>query len=339
MSATYRAVQAVAPGKLRTIDLPIQPPPRGHVRIRVEACGICHTDALTVEGRFPGLAYPRVPGHEAVGVIDALGEGVERWRRGQRVGVGFLGGYCGVCDPCRRGTFVHCEQQPLSGLQTDGGYAEVMIARSTALVGIPDELRSVDAAPLLCAGLTTFSALSKIKARAGDLVAIQGVGGLGHLAIQYARTMGFRVVAIARGPAKRDSAIKLGALHYIDSVAQEPASELRRLGGARAILATAADNKSMSNLISGLAPQGALLIAGVGREPMSVEIAPLLFSETSIAGTNTGLPIESEDTLAFSALAGVRAMTEVFPLAEVEAGYRRMMRNEARFRVVLVPGN
>ena len=340
MSATYRAIQAVAPGKLQAVDLPIAEPPPGHVRVRVEACGVCHSDVITVEGGFPGLTYPRVPGHEAIGKIDALGSGVEQWRVGQRVGIGFLGGHCGVCSRCRRGDFVNCERQPVSGVHADGGYAEVMIARANALAAIPDELSPVEAAPLLCAGLTTFNALRKSKARAGDLVAIQGVGGLGHLGIQYATHMGFEVAAIARGTEKRDLARKLGAHHYIDSSTQDPSAELQSLGGARVILATAANNQSMSALVGGLGPQGEMIIAGAGGdEPIGINAVPLIFGERSIVGTLTGHSIDSEDTLAFSALRGIRAMVETLPLAKAEEAYRRMMNNEARFRIVLVTGH
>jgi D-arabinose 1-dehydrogenase-like Zn-dependent alcohol dehydrogenase len=339
MSATYRAFQAVAPGKLQAVNLLIAEPPPGHVRVRIEACGVCHSDAVTVEGGFPGLTYPRVPGHEAVGKIDALGSGVEPWRVGQRVGIGFLGGHCGICSRCRRGDFVNCERQPVSGVHSDGGYAEVMIAKANALVAIPDELSPVEAAPLLCAGLTTFNALRKSTARARDLVAIQGVGGLGHLGIQYARYMGFKVAAIARGADKRDLALKLGAHNYIDSNTQDPSAELQRLGGARVILATAANNKSMAALVGGLAPQGEMIIAGAGGgEPMGINAVPLIFGERSIVGTLTGHSIDGEDTLAFSALQGIRAMVETYPLAKAEEAYRRMMNNEARFRIVLVTG-
>jgi propanol-preferring alcohol dehydrogenase len=339
LSATYRAIQAVTSGKLEAVDLAVTEPPPGYVRVRIEACGVCHSDAATVEGGFHGVTYPRVPGHEAVGKIDALGSGVEPWRVGQRVGIGFLGGHCGICPRCRRGDFVNCEHQPVSGLHTDGGYSEVMIGKANALVAIPNELSPVEAAPLLCAGLTTFSALRKSRARAGDLVAIQGVGGLGHLGIQYARHMGFNVVAIARGAEKRDLALKLGAYQYIDSNTQDPSYELQRLGGAQVILATAANNRAMSALVGGLAARGQMIVAGTGGgEPMSINAVGLIFGERSIVGTLTGHPIDSEDTLGFSALQGIRAMVETFPLAKAQEAYRRMMNNEARFRVVLVTG-
>lgn len=339
MNDTYRAIQAIAPGELKAVELPLREPPPSHVRIRVEACGVCHSDAATVEGGFPGLSYPRVPGHEAIGRIEALGRGVERWKVGQRVGVGFLGGYCGTCSRCRRGDFVNCEHQPFSGVHTDGGYAEVMIAKANALTAVPDELTSVEGAPLLCAGLTTFNALRKSGARAGELVAIQGIGGLGHLAIQFARHMGLKVVAIARGSAKRDLARKLGAHQYIDSSAEPPSTVLQQLGGARAVIATAASSQSMSDLVGGLAPQGKLIVAGVGGDqPMAINAVPLIFGERTVLGTLTGTSIDGEDTLAFSTLAGIRPMIETFPLAEAPQAYKRMMSNEVRFRAVLVTG-
>jgi D-arabinose 1-dehydrogenase-like Zn-dependent alcohol dehydrogenase len=339
MSSTYRAVQALGGGRLQLVELPLTTPPAGHVRIRVEACGVCHTDAFTIEGGIPGLTYPRVPGHEVIGRIDLLGAGVEGWQVGQRVGVGFLGGHCGTCPPCRRGEFVHCQRQPLSGGHSDGGYAEVMIARASGLALIPDSLRSADAAPLLCAGLTTFKALRRSKGRPGELVAIQGVGGLGHLAIQFANRMGFRVAALARGADKAELAKKLGAHFYIDSHLQDAAAELQKLGGARVILATAANSKSQSALIAGLAPGGELIVAGVGgEEPIAISGSSLIFGERSVTGTLTGSSIDSEDTLGFSALLGVRAMIETLPLAQAEQAYRRMLANEARFRMVLVTG-
>jgi len=312
-------------------------PAFGEVRIRIEACGVCHTDAITVEGGFPGVTYPRVPGHEVIGKIDAVGPGVQVWKEGQRVGVGYMGGHCGYCENCRRGDFVNCQNQPLSGQSTDGGYAEMMIARASGLSAIPDDLVSTEAAPLLCAGLTTFNGLRNSKARPGELVAIQGVGGLGHLAIQYARRMGFQVAAIARGPEKESLARKLGAHHYIDSNTQDPVAALQALGGARLILATAANSKSMSPLLGGLFPLGELIVAGVGgNEPIAVNPVPLLFGMRSIAGTMTGSSIDAEDTLSFSSQQGIRAMIETLPLGQAADGYARMMQGKARFRMVLV---
>jgi alcohol dehydrogenase, propanol-preferring len=340
MKSTYRAIQAIAPGQLEMVELPLLEPPPGHVRIRVEACGVCHSDSWTVDGTFlPGIAYPRVPGHEVVGRIDALGALTEPWQPGQRVGVGFLGGHCGICQHCRRGDTVSCEARDFTGISVDGGYAEVMIAKANALASIPDELQSVDAAPLLCAGLTTFNALRNANARSGELVAIQGVGGLGHLAIQYAARMGYRVAAISRGVDKQPLALQLGAHHYIDSASQDVAAELQKLGGAKAILATAAVNQSMAALTAGLAPRGELLIAGLGgSEAMALDALPLVRGSRSIAGSLTGSPSDSEDTLDFSVLQRIQAMSETYPLERADEAYRRMMRNEARFRVVLVTG-
>jgi propanol-preferring alcohol dehydrogenase len=338
MSKTYRAVQAVAPGTLELVEKEVTAPGPGQVRLIVEACGICHTDAATIEGGFPGLAYPRVPGHEVIGRIDGIGAGVTGWRVGQRVGIGFLGGHCHTCPPCRRGDFVSCQRQPMSGVHVDGGYAEVMLAQASGLVAIPDELAPTEAAPLLCAGITTFNALRNSRARAGDLVAIQGVGGLGHLGIQYARHMGFRVAAIARGDAKRELAVRLGAHHYIDSTARDAAAELQALGGARLIVATASSSDAMSALIGGLAERGEMVVAGVGDAPIAVHPAPLLFGQRRVSGTLTGLPIDIEDALAFSVLQGIRPVVETAPLAEAPAAYQRMLSNQARFRIVLTTG-
>src|SRR6266702_1389549 len=307
MSRTYKAVQATQPGKLKVVERAIIEPVFVQVRIRVEACGFCHSDALTVEGGFPGLTFPRVPGHEVIGKIEAIGPGVQGWKGGQRVGVGFMGGHCGHCENCRRGDFVNCQNQPISGVHSDGGYAEMMIAQASGLAAIPDDLLPTEAAPLLCAGLTTFNALRNSKARPGELVAIQGVGGLGHLGIQFARRMGFRVAAIARGAEKESLAKKLGAHHYIDAKVQEPVAALQALGGARLILATAANSKSMSPLLGGLAPRGQLIVAGAGGdEPISVNPVPLRFGMRSIAGTMTGSSIDAEDTLSYPCKESVR---------------------------------
>ena len=333
---SYRAMQATGNGRLELVERPLQDPQPGHVRLRVEACGVCHTDAAVVAGPFPGIVYPRVPGHEVVGRIDALGEGVTRWSLGQRVGIGFLGGHCGDCAPCRRGDFVNCPNQPSSGMSYDGGYAEAMIANQNGLVAVPDDLDAVDAAPLLCAGVTTFNALRRSSALAGQLVAIQGVGGLDHLGIQFARNMGFRVAAIARGTDKKALALKLGAHHYIDSEAEDAAAALRALGGASVILGTASNSPSMSPLVGGLAPRGQLLVVGGGEDPLTVHVLALVFGEKAIAGSITGSPIETEDTLDFSVLQNIRPMIETVPLEEAQSGYDRMMRNEARFRIVLV---
>src|SRR6266581_3257749 len=342
MSRTYKAVQVTKPGKpgkLEVVERAIIEPAFGQVRIRVEACGVCHSDALSVEGGFPGLTYPRVPGHEVIGKIEAIGPGVQGWKEGQRVGVGFMGGHCGHCESCRRGDFVNCQNQPISGVHSDGGYAEMMIAQASGLGAILDDLLSTEAAPPLCVGLTTVNALRNSKARPGELVAIQGVGGLGHLGIQFARRLGFRVVAIARGSEKESLAKKLGAHHYIDSKGQDPVAALQALGGARLILATAANSKSMSPLLGGLAPRGQLVVAGAGGdEPISVDPVSLLFGMRSVVGTMTGSSMDAEDTLSFSALQEIRPMIETVPLAKAAEAYGRMMRNEARFRIVLVTG-
>jgi D-arabinose 1-dehydrogenase-like Zn-dependent alcohol dehydrogenase len=335
MSA-YRAVQVTSPGKMELVKRPIVDPPAGRVRLRVEACGICHTDSVTMDGLMPGIAFPRVPGHEVVGRIDALGEGVTGWKIGQRVGVGFLGGHCGVCTPCRRGDFVNCANQPVSGVHFDGGYAESMVAIPSGLVSIPDELGSADAAPLLCAGLTTYNALRHSSAAPGDLVAVQGIGGLGHLGVQFAAHMGFRVAAIARGAEKEPLAKELGAHHYIDSQAGDPAAALQALGGANVILATASDSKSMSALIGGLAPRGRMVVAGAGSSPIEVSPMHLLFGSRGIEGTLTGSAIDNEDTLAFSVLQKIKPMIETVPLEKAAEGYQRMLSNKARFRMVIV---
>ena len=336
--STYRVMQVTERGKLELSERPLLAPEPGKVRIRVETCGVCHSDAVTVEGLIPNVTFPRVPGHEAVGRIDAVGQGVTRWHVGQRVGVGYLGGHCGECWQCRRGAFVHCLEQPISGTTTDGGYADVMYAATSGLVSVPDELSSVDAAPLLCAGLTTFNALRNSSARPGDLVAVQGIGGLGHLGVQYARHMGFRVVAVARGGDKRALAERLGAHHYVDSEATDPARALQALGGAALILATASSSKSMSGLFAGLAPRGKMVAVGVDGAPIAVGSIDLVLAARSLEGALTGSAADGEDTLAFSVLQGIRPMTETVPLTSASAGYAKMMRNDARFRVVLVTG-
>ena len=316
----------------------MQTPPPGKVRIRVEACGVCHSDVLTVEGLAPGIQYPRVPGHEVVGKIDALGEGVSLWKVGQRVGVGFLAGYCGRCTPCREGDFVNCQNQPVSGVASDGGYAEVMIADAHALAAVPDALASAEAAPLLCAGLTTYNAIRNAPARPGDLVAIQGIGGLGHLGVQYANRMGFRVAALGTGADKEELARTLGAHHYIDTKREDPATALQALGGAKVILATAPSGQAMSRLIGGLRARGRMVVVGVGTDSIEVSPAELVFGTRSLEGALTGSAIDAEETLAFSLLAGIRPRIETMPLEAAAEAYGKMMRNEARFRMVLVTG-
>ena len=332
---TYKAVEISAPGAFSVVQRPLPEPGTGQVRIRVEACGICHSDAATVNGAFPGLTLPRVPGHEVVGRIEALGAGVTGWEIGQRVGVGFFAGYDGTCDSCRIGDFINCRNPVIPGITVDGGYAEVMIAEARGLAAIPDELRSVDAAPLLCAGITTYNALRNAGLRAGDLVAVQGIGGLGHLGIQFARRMGFRTVAIGRGPEKEKLAKELGADIYVDTNVDDSVALLQQFGGARAILATAPSGKSMGSLVSGLAPRGKLIVVGVGTDPIEVNTAPLIFGGRSIYGALTGTPIENEDTLAFSVLENIRPMIETVPLDRAADAYQRIINGDARFRMVL----
>jgi propanol-preferring alcohol dehydrogenase len=334
VEGAYRAVQAIAPGKLELTEKPLEQPGPGHVRIRVDACGVCHSDAATVEGVFP-IEWPRVPGHEAVGVIDVLGTNVEGWKVGQRVGIGFLGGSCGHCKQCRGGKLVNCENQEFTGVQHDGGYAEVLIAKASGLVSIPNDLSSVAAAPLLCAGLTTFSGLRNTPAKAGDLVAILGIGGLGHLAVQYARHMGFEVVAIGRGSDKADLARNLGAHHYIDSEEPGLAEALQALGGAAVVASTASGGKALAEAVKGLAPRGTLLTLGATSDPLGSSANDLIFGNKSIAGALTGDPATGDLTLKFSALTGVAAMIETMPLERAAEAYARMMTGKARIRMVL----
>jgi D-arabinose 1-dehydrogenase-like Zn-dependent alcohol dehydrogenase len=320
---------------LRVVERPLREPGEGQVRIRVEACGVCHSDAATVTGMYPGLTLPRVPGHEVVGRIDAVGGHVSRWKVGQRVGVGFFGGEDGVCEPCRRGDIVNCLHPVIPGVTVDGGYAEMMIAEARGLASIPEELGSVEAAPLLCAGVTTYNALRNAGLRGGDLVAVQGIGGLGHLGVQFARRMGLRTVAIGRGAEKEAMARELGAHVYVDTAKDDAVAALQRLGGARAILATAPSGQAMGPLLGGLAPGGKLVVVAVPQDPIQVSAVPLVFGGRSIYGTLTGTPIDEEDTLAFSVLTSVRPMVETAPLERAAEAYARMMEGRARFRMVL----
>src|SRR6267378_1194308 len=336
MRSMYKAVEVSAPGVFRVVERQISEPGAGQVRIRVEACGICHSDAATVAGIYPGLKLPRVPGHEVVGRIEALGGGATRWKIGQRVGVGLIAGEDGVCEPCRRGDMVNCENPVMSGITADGGYAEVMIAEARALVSVPDELKSAEAAPLLCAGITTYNALRNAGLRGGDLVAVQGIGGLGHLGIQFARHMGLRTVAIGRGRDKEKLARDLGAHVYIDTAAEDAAAALQRMGGARAILATATSGDAMGPLVSGLSARGKLIVVGVPQDPIQLNAFPLVFGGRSIYGSLTGTPIDAEDTLAFSVLENIRPMIETVPLEQAADAYARMMQGTARFRMVLL---
>lgn len=331
----YRAIQVSRPGVFELVERAVQEPAPGQVRIRVEACGVCHTDRWTVDGDIVPIEYPRVPGHEVVGRIDAVGDGVDGWTIGQRVGVGFLAGPCGKCPACRRGDFTRCVNQAWTGIHHDGGYAEMMMASANGLVTIPDGLDSAEAAPLLCAGITVFKALKKSHAEPGDTVAIHGIGGLGHLAVQFARKMGFRTVAISRGAEKEDAAKALGAHYYIDSDARDAAAMLRELGGANAIVSTIPSPKLMSTLIAGLAPHGQLFVVGLAAEMIEVSPIALVKDDVSIHGSLTGTAIESEDALAFSALENIRTKIETVPLQSARAAYDKMMKNQAHFRMVL----
>lgn len=330
-----RVAQVSSPkGPFEIVERPIPEPGAGSVRIKVEACGICHSDSITKEGAYPGLKFPRVPGHEVAGVIDAVGAGVEGWKPGQRVGVGWNGGYCGYCDPCRRGDFFACVRGQVTGVTYDGGYGEYMVAPASAVAHMPDDLPFVEAAPLMCAGLTTFNALRNSGARPGDVVAVLGLGGLGHLGVQYASKMGYHTVGIARGKDKEPLARQLGASVYIDSQAQNPAAELRKLGGAAVILATTTSGEAMGAVQGGLAVRGTLMVLGAA-ESLQVSPMSLLMGSRSVRGWYSGTSIDSQDTLAFSARSGVKSMNETFPLDRVSEAYDHMMSGKARFRVVL----
>jgi D-arabinose 1-dehydrogenase-like Zn-dependent alcohol dehydrogenase len=323
---------------LEIVERPIPEPGPGAVRIKVQACGICHSDTVVKDGLFPNIAYPRVPGHEVAGVIDAVGPGVPDWAPGQRVGVGWHGGYCGRCDPCRRGNLFACQTGQITGVSFDGGYGEYMIAPTSAVARLPAELSPVEAAPLMCAGITTFNALRNSGARPGDVVAILGLGGLGHLGVQYAAKMGFHTVAIARGQDKAPLAKQLGAAVYIDSQAGDPSAELQKLGGAIAIVATATSGAAMSAVQGGLAVNGTLLVIGAA-DAMQVSPLFLLNGRRSVKGWYSGTSIDSQDTALFSARTGVRSMNETFPLERAAEAYDRMLSGKARFRVVMTMGS
>lgn len=334
-----RAFQVARPGgPFELVEREIPQPAAGQVRVKVQACGICHSDSLVKEGHWPGLQYPRVPGHEIVGVVDALGAGVSQWKTGERVGVGWHGGHCGTCNNCRNGDFFGCTVNlQITGFSFDGGYADYLIAPAIALALVPNDLSPVDGAPLMCAGITTYNALRNSAARPGDIVAVHGLGGLGHLGVQYAVKMGFRTVAIARGQDKAPLAQKLGAWRYIDSQAQDPAAELQKLGGAKTILATVTAGDAMSAVQGGLGVNGTLLVIGAAQ---SMQVNPLLLivGRRSVKGWYSGTAADSQDTLAFSVLTGVRSMNEVYPLEKTAEAYDRMMSGKARFRVVLTTG-
>jgi D-arabinose 1-dehydrogenase-like Zn-dependent alcohol dehydrogenase len=331
-----RAVQVSKPdAPFELVEREISDPAPGTVRVKVEACGVCHSDSLTKGGHMPGIQYPRVPGHEVVGVVDAVGQGVALWKGGERVGIGWNGGYCGYCDNCRRGDFFACQTATyITGVTLDGGYADYTVARQEALARVPDGMSSTDAAPLMCAGVTTYNCLRNAGARPGDLVAVLGLGGLGHLAVQYAAKMGFRTIAIARGQDKGTLAANLGAHQYIDSKTQDPARELQKLGGAKVILATVTVGDAMEAAVGGLGVNGRFMIVGAA---MSMQISPvqLLGKRASVEGWYSGVAIDSQDTLDFSALTGVQSMNEVYPLEKASEAYDRMMSGAARFRAVL----
>src|SRR6266571_5596122 len=334
--AKMKVVQVPKPGAdLQLVDGEIPEPGPGHVRIRVQACGVCHSDVVTKEGLFPGMSYPRVPGHEVAGVIDGVGAGVKDWNKGERVGVGWHGGQDGTCPACRRGDFANCANGKVCGISYDGGYQEFMVAPIEALARMPESLDTAEAAPLMCAGITTFNALRHSGALPSDLVAVQGIGGLGHLGIQFAKKFGYRVAAIGRGPGNAALAKKLGADLYIDSVATNAAAELQKLGGASVILTTAPSGKAMSALIGGLAVNGTLLVVGTSEDPIEVLPLQLLFGRRRIQGWSAGIPTDAEDTLRFADMTGVRPMIEKYPLAQAAEGYARMMSGKAEFRVVL----
>lgn len=335
-----RAVQVPqAKGPFEIVEREIPEPQDGWVRVKVQACGVCHSDSLTKDGTWPGIQYPRVPGHEVIGTVDAVGSGVKGWKTGQRVGVGWHGGHCGYCDSCRRGDFFACQVALLTtGISFDGGYAEYMTAPAEALALMPEELSAVESAPLMCAGVTTFNALRKSDAQAGDVVAVLGIGGLGHLGVQYAAKMGFKTVAIARGKDKGPLAKKLGAMQYIDSNTQDPAAELQKFGGAKVIIATVTNAEAMAAAMGGLAPNGTFLVIGAAG-PISVDPLLLITGCRSVKGWYSGTSIDSEDALRFSALAEVKSMNEIYPLEKVNEAYEQMMSGKARFRVVLNIGS
>jgi D-arabinose 1-dehydrogenase-like Zn-dependent alcohol dehydrogenase len=335
-----RSVQVSRPkGPLEIVERDIPEPSARQVRIKVQACGICHSDSFTKEGLFPGIQYPRVPGHEIAGVIDVVGKDVIEWKPGQRVGVGWHGGNCGHCESCRRGDFVTCTYLQVPGIAYDGGYADYVIVPTEAVASIPAELSATEAAPLMCAGITTYNALRNSGAREGDTIAIIGVGGLGHLGIQFASKMGFKTIAIGRGKDKEDLAKTLGAVHYIDSKSQNTVEELVKLGGAKIILGTVPSGKAMGEVLGGLAVNGKLIMIGVSDEPLEVPPTLFILGRRSVVGWPAGTSMDSQDTLSFSVLSGVRSMNEVFPLERTPEAYERMMSGKARFRAVVTTGH
>ncbi len=336
MAKMMKVAQVTRPGgPIELIERDIPQPGPGAVRVRVQACGICHSDEFTKEGHWPGIQYPRVPGHEIAGIVDEVGAGVIGWAKGQRVGVGWYGGHCGHCRACRRGEFINCQFLPVPGISYDGGYGEYMMAPADALALMPDGISAEEAAPLLCAGITTYNALRHSGAQPGDLVAIQGVGGLGHLGIQFANKFGYKVAAVSRGADNAVLARKLGAHHYVDSQASNPADELQKLGGAQVILATAPSGKAMTALFGGLGTNGTMVVVGASMEPIQVTPLQLIGGRRSLQGWPSGTSADSEDTLNFAVLTGVRPMIETFPLDRAGEAYERMMSGKAEYRVVL----
>lgn len=331
-----KAMQITEAGSdFRPVELNVPSPSNNEVLIKVEACGICHSDAFVKEGTMPGIEYPRIPGHEVIGTIEKVGDGVNNWSKGQRVGVGWHGGHCYQCTPCRNGDFINCENAQITGISFDGGYAEYMTAPESALAAVPDSLSSAEAAPLLCAGITTFNALRNSDLGPGDLVAVLGIGGLGHLGVQYAHKFGCEVVALSRGTDKKDLALNLGADHYIDTKASDASEALQKLGGAKVILATAPNSKAISSVADGLDIDGTLLIVGAVVEPMEISPLQLIMGRKSVKGWPSGTAKDSEDTLNFSALTDITPSIETYPLEKANEAYAHMINNEARFRVVL----
>src|SRR5438309_582380 len=339
MNKKMKTAQTSKPGgDWELVEREMPEPGAGQVRVKVEACGICHSDVFVKEGLWPGLQYPRVPGHEIGGGVDAVGENVIEWKKGQRVGVGWHGGHCFVCAQCKRGDFAMCVNRKVTGIDFDGGYAEYMIAPAAVLAAIPDDLPAEEAGPFMCAGVTVFNALRNSGARGGDLVAVHGIGGLGHLGVQYARQMGFETVAINRGNDKEPLARQLGAHHYIDAMATDVVAELQELGGAHVILATAPNAQAISALVDGLSASGKLLVPAAPADPLTISVMPLIAGSRSVAGWYSGTAKDSQDTLEFSALTGVHPMIEKYPLSRVAEAYKQMHSGKVRFRVVLTMG-
>lgn len=333
---TMKAMQIPEAGSdFKAVELEVPTPSNNEVLVKVEACGICHSDAFVKDGTMPGIEYPRVPGHEVIGTIEEVGEEVKSWSEGQRVGIGWHGGHCFECEPCKRGDFINCKNAKITGISFDGGYAEYMTAPESALAAVPESLSSAEAAPLLCAGITTFNALRNSNLEPGDLVAVQGIGGLGHLGVQYAHNFGCEVVALSRGTDKKDLALSLGADHYIDTETTDASEAMQKMGGAKVILATAPNSKAISSVVNGLGTDGTLLVVGAVAEPMEISPFQLIMGRKSVKGWPSGTAKDSEDTLDFSALTDITPSIETYPLEQANEAYARMINNEARFRVVL----